>query len=67
MFHFLVWAFPYLDIGNALYVYNRVDVLTDVFMFISYVRTKATKYLCRILQNLRMIASYNENTCYSFR
>ena len=42
-FHFLVWAFPYLDIGNALYAYNHIDVLTDVFTFMSHVHTKATK------------------------
>jgi len=42
LFHFLVWAFPYLDIGNAVYAYNHIGVLTDVFKLISHVHTKAT-------------------------
>jgi hypothetical protein len=59
LFHFLVWAFPYLDIGNALSAYNHIDILTDVFTFISHVRTKTTKILVLNFTN-------SENTCYSF-
>jgi len=58
LFHFLVWAFPYLDIGNVLSAYNHIDILTDVFMFISHVRTKATKILV-------LNFTKSENTCYS--
>jgi hypothetical protein len=58
LFHFLVWAFPYLDIGNALSTYNHIDMFTDVFMFISHVHTKATKILV-------LNFTKSENTCYS--
>lgn len=65
MFHFLVWAFPYLDIGNTLYAYNHIEVLTDTFMFISHVRTKATKILVLNFTKSKNDCQHNENTCYS--
>jgi len=33
LFHFLVWSFPYLDLGNENEVYKLIAVITSVFTY----------------------------------